>query len=180
MPVSSIESITPIMLEVARLAPKKVLDLGVGVGKYGALCREVLDGAYGRVRRFDWQSEIIGVEGFRKYSNPIWGAYNHVVESQFHQLPTSFYRDWDLVLMIDSLEHLEETEGAVLLRRLAEANKRVIVSVPVGVCPQEAVFGNELERHRTTFDRLTGFEQYNYKPLYSGVCRVLSISGVRV
>jgi len=182
MPVSDIESITPIMREVARLQPKTVLDLGVGVGKYGVLCREVLDGVYGRVRRFDWEAEIFGVEGFAKYANPVWQAYTNVLMNKFQDLPAAFYKDHDLVLMIDSLEHMEEVEGATFLRQLVESNKNVIVSVPLGNHPQGACFGNELETHRTTFPAfqdVRSFDAYKYNILHCGVCLVLSISGVR-
>ena len=179
MPVSDQANITPIMLEVARLRPKKILDLGVGWGKYGLLCREMLDIEAGNLDKKSWQTGIIGYEGFEAYRNPIHDyAYDAVYYMDFMKaLP---FLGYDLVLMIDSLEHISKVEGYKLLDQLLSRNKNVIVSCPTGASylEQGAVYGNEFERHRahwTTED----FEVRGGKILYHGVCVVASLKGQR-
>jgi hypothetical protein len=167
MPVSSVENIAPIMIELERHQPKGLIECGVGVGLIGAAARNYLDGRWGRVQKGDWQVQIMGLEAWASYSNPIWGAYDKVLIQDF----TKTYEDikgWPYVILADSLEHTEPVVGKVVLRALVETNQKVIVSVPVGDCPQGAEFGNEFERHRTTFHGEQDFVGYDYRVLYEG------------
>jgi hypothetical protein len=176
MPVSDVDNLAPILHEVVRLNPSGILDLGIGFGKMGVLCREVLDAVHGRCQVNDWRTIICGVEGFESYENPAWGAYTKVTIADFRTMYEKVV-GWPLVMLIDSLEHLERPEADVILRYLVVHNKQVIVSVPVGECPQEAVFGNEFERHRATYQGPKDFESYTCKVLHNGVCCVVSIKG---
>jgi 2-polyprenyl-3-methyl-5-hydroxy-6-metoxy-1,4-benzoquinol methylase len=177
MPVSSIENLTPIACEIERLSPKKVLDLGCGFGKYGVLAREVLDATYGRLSKFDWQTEIFGVEAWPKYANPVWNAYNAVHIGDFTEMYHMFTH-YDLILAIDTLEHLDKSVAFKVLDFLVAHNRNVIVSVPIGTCPQGAVFGNPYEEHKADWhpnDLLTRYLQV--KELHRGICSVVSIQG---
>lgn len=51
MPTSYPEAISSILELVRREEPRSILDLGVGFGKYGMLCREMLDIPYERYSR---------------------------------------------------------------------------------------------------------------------------------
>ena len=177
MPTSDIANIAPILDEVYRVQPERMIELGVGMGKYGVLCREVLDGIYGRCRTDQWARHIYGMEIHEPYSNPAWGCYDAVTICNFAEQDIS---GWDLVLMVDSLEHLESERGEKFLAHLVETNRHVIISVPNGPMPQdEAVFGNAHERHLTTY---YGHEFNRYDPaiLHLGLCRVVSMKGKRV
>jgi hypothetical protein len=178
MPVSDVSNIAPILNEVVRINPEGLIELGVGFGKYGALCREVLDAVHGRCRPDQWEHRIFGLEGFMKYNNPVWGAYDQVFQGDFAQCADGI-KGWPLVMMIDSLEHLEKAEAQTLLHQLVENNERVIISVPVGNCPQDGVFGNDYEKHRSTWSGPGEFSAYNYRVLHQGVCCVVSIKGVK-
>lgn len=173
MPISSWNAITPIMNEVYFLQPKTVCDLGIGYGKYGALLREVLDAMHGRCRPDQWEARIDGVEAWGLYKNPCWDAYSEIRIDDFSIDGVAGY---DLVLMIDSLEHLEPAEGREFLARLVANNKHVILSVPVQYMPQGAAYGNEFETHRTHH---TGheFDEYNPTVLNRDLCLTVSIKG---
>ncbi len=181
MPISSWNAITPIMNEVYFLQPKKVLDLGIGHGKFGVLLREVLDAMHGRCRPDQWEARIDGVEAWEAYRTPCWGSYNEVKIEDFgagiYERPfRGEYSGYDLVLMIDSLEHLEPQHGRDLLGYLVSSNKHVIVSVPVQYMPQGAAYGNEFETHRTHY---TGheFDQYGPTVLNRDMCLTVSMKG---
>ena len=179
MPVSDYRHIPQVLDEVYILQPQRTIELGIGFGKWGVLLREVLDAMYGRCRPDQWRRLIWGVEGWDKYRNPCWDCYNGVDVGNFATEHTWKAVGWDLVMMMDSLEHLEPEQGREFLVRLVEDNKHVIVSVPNGFMPQdEAVYGNELEKHRTTFHG-SEFDCYDHKVLHLGLCRVVSIKGKR-
>ena len=175
MPVSDYHAVSDIMGEIQRLSPKSVLDLGVGFGLYGAICRQILDGQYGRCARPTWQAKIYGVEAWEAYQNPAWGCYNSVRLGRIRPDVV----DFDLVLMIDSLEHFEPLGGRILLRELAQNNKHVIVSVPNGLMEQGETFGNPHEAHLWTFNGTEEFEAYNFKLIHKTVSTVVSIEGCK-
>ncbi len=157
-----------------RLNPKSVLDLGVGFGLYGAICRNYLDAMHGRCDPETWEARIVGFEGHAAYKNPTWGLYEYVYESDFTATPLR--ATYDLVLMIDSLEHLAPDDWKPFLDGIVERNRNVIVSVPNGVMEQGAAHGNELERHRTTFYG-PEFDGYDHTLIHCSLCRVVSIRG---
>jgi hypothetical protein len=133
---------------------------------------------HGRCRPEQWQVDIRGVEGFPAYNNPCWNAYNSLLSADFRGIYQTV-KDFDLVMMIDSLEHVDKAEAMVILYHLATHNKQVIVSVPLGVCPQGSCFSNDLETHRATFGGTQDFSAFNYRVLHQQVCLVISISGVK-
>lgn len=174
MPISSWQAISDITAEIVRLSPKRVLDLGIGFGMYGAICRNYLDAMHGRCAPKDWQVCIEGVEVHRDYRNACWWAYNRVWKDDFEPV---MWEGYDLVLMIDSLEHLEPAVGRAFLEGLVARNKQVIVSVPNGPMEQGAAHGNEYERHRWTFNGTEEFEAYKFKLIHQSLCTVVSIEG---
>lgn len=181
MPTSDFRHIPQVLDEVYALQPECTIELGIGFGKWGVLLREVLDAIYGRCQRAQWQRKIFGVEVFEAYRNAAWGIYDEVHPVDFtnrRHVPVDFPSGWDLVMMMDSLEHLTPEVGRPFLAGLVERNKHVIISVPNGPMPQdEAVYGNEHERHLWTFNGLEEFPFEGTKLLYQGLCTVVSIPG---
>ncbi len=174
MPVSDYHGVSDIMGEIQRLHPKSVLDLGVGFGLYGVVCRQILDAQHGRCAEDDWEALLIGWEVFNDYNNPCWDVYDMVNIGDFTKHPQ---KEFDLVLMIDSLEHIKPERGRPFLAELVKRNKHVIVSVPNGRMHQGEVHGNPHEAHLWTFTELEEFAGYKYKVLHRGVCTVVSIEG---
>lgn len=154
MPSSAIELLTPIMNEVIGLNPKSILDIGIGFGKYGFLCREYLDIrlATKEPNRYSkWEIRIDGIEIFTKYiteiqkliySNIYFGNALQVIDT----LP-----DYDLILMIDVIEHLEKGTGKFLVAKARKKCSALIISVPNKLRKQEAVMGNVYEKHISTW-----------------------------
>lgn len=179
MPWSDYGHVPVVLHEVHCLAPKTVLELGIGFGKWGVLLREVLDARYGRCERDSWKAIIYGVDVHFKYANPCWDVYSDTWVGDF----TKYWeytprRVYDLVMMMDSLEHLTPEVGRPFLEALVQNNKHVIIAVPNGEMPQGEVYGNPYEAHRWTFTGLSEFERFEgMKVLHQGVCTVVSIPG---
>jgi hypothetical protein len=175
MPVSDFHAVSDIMGEIQRLSPRTVLDIGVGFGKWGVLCREILDARFGRCRRDQWEEvRIVGYEAWGQYENPAWGAYNVVVRIPYVGQQE---RGWGVVLMIDVLEHFAPERGRQVLSGLVKQNAHVIVSVPNGPMEQGETFGNPYEAHRWTFNGVEEFKHYKFKLIHQSVCTVVSIEG---
>lgn len=148
MPTSDPRIISTIVHRAIGLMPRSVLDLGIGYGKYGVLLREYLH------QNTSHPVVIQGVEGFADYWGQPWCSYDHVRRENFALMELwPHYVGFDLVLMIDSLEHLDLVLAKKLLTHLIKNNKTVIVSVPNGPSPQGPYLGNELEEHRSTWYR---------------------------
>jgi 2-polyprenyl-3-methyl-5-hydroxy-6-metoxy-1,4-benzoquinol methylase len=122
MPTSFLDNIPTIVRIVQRLEPARVLDVGIGHGKYGLLTREYLSGDTGR-------SDVVidGVEGFSGYVGEIQRAiYDQVLLADIRELDFAAL-EYELYLMIDVLEHVAKDEGHRILQAMAGT---VLVSTP--------------------------------------------------
>lgn len=176
MPTSDNRTISPILHKIIGVMPRSILDLGIGYGKYGALCREYVDfnredGIRHIALHSAWKVFILGIEGFAEYRNPLWEIYSQVRVEDFSDRDNwMHYDDFDLVLLLDALEHLPDKIGIELLEFLRRHNRNVLVSVPEGEYPQDAMYGNGLECHRSvwTADKLQEIGGDNVEVFYRG------------
>jgi SAM-dependent methyltransferase len=143
MPSSNLTIAPTVLAMLAEVAPRRVLDVGPGHGKYGVLCREYLptlerldaielEGRY--VDRFPWLTAI----------------YDRVAVGDICTA-AAFEPEWlagfDVVLMVDVLEHLTEGAATELLRRIPG---RIVIATPRDFFQNpEAGEGWESERHRS-------------------------------
>lgn len=118
MPSSYLDSVLPVMHTVIGLDPRRVLDVGPGWGKYGVMCREylpelmVLDAVEvpeGRLRTQDTIYDEVWEIDARRFGG--WGRY-------------------DLVLLIDVIEHMSKDDGHALLWGIQRSGPKVLVSTP--------------------------------------------------
>jgi hypothetical protein len=130
------------------MAPKRVLDLGCGFGKYGVLLREYLDVAKGRARPDQWTTEIVAIEGFHPNRNPIHDfVYNQVHYGNAVDILPGLGQ-FDLVLMCDVIEHFEKDVAARLVEAILGQARFLVVSTPRQFSPQGAENGNPYQIHR--------------------------------
>jgi hypothetical protein len=157
MPFSNLEQITPIILEIKKMRPKSLIDVGCGLGVYGFLCRIYLE-LYGDDKNFfkklkgiiPWDVRIDAIEGFEDYMEfiPRW-AYDYIIfESASSALKKIPDKKYDLVLALAILEHFSKEDALIFLRELQRIGKKIIVSVPKE-WHEQTVPENELETHRS-------------------------------
>jgi len=111
MPSSWPSQISPIMNIVLAMAPRTILDIGPGFGKYGVLCREYLDivpgsrssSTYPPPRRVT----IDCIEAWPDYISPIHSyVYDDVYVGDARAvLPDLGAGAYDLAPFVDVLEH---------------------------------------------------------------------------
>lgn len=93
-------------------APRTILDVGCGFGKYGVLLKEYLDPT----------PEIVdGVEAWEPYviNHNLKGIYNHLYLDDVTNLDKKTLDKYDLVNMGDVIEHIEKEKALDLLTRIS-------------------------------------------------------------
>ena len=154
MPSGPLIATRLIVNTVLELGPARVLDLGMGTGKYGFLLREQSDLAQGRLSRDDSRIRIDGVEGYEAY---VGDHQRSVYDQIFIADVRNFLRDhdgdpYDVALALDIVEHFPPDAAADFVSDALEAATYVVVSTPKGFYPQTDE-PNELERHWSWWPR---------------------------
>ena len=149
MPTSDPSVIAPVLREVMKLQPMSILDVGVGMGKWGLLFREYLEG-WGKHRYCPerWQVRMDGVEIFPQYIQA-WHKviYNEIIIGDIRKV--TFKTPYDLIYMGDVIEHMPMQDGWNLIRTMPY--KTLIISTPnfktrtIGRC-KENVYQDHLSR----------------------------------
>jgi hypothetical protein len=151
------------------------LDVGVGFGKWGILCREVLDVYQNRVSPQEWSVRIDGIEIHEAYRNPLWElAYDEVRIADAFKLIDSL-GVYDLVICCDVIEHFDKQVGHRFLVKLLQHAGVAIITSPRGFAPQGPIYNNEYETHRSGWSAsdLAGFP-HKYKDIGFTFMAVLS------
>lgn len=156
MPSSLHASISYVLQQITRLKPTSVLDVGVGFGKWGFLCREYLDVFHGRVYRHQWQTRIDGIEAFVGYYEAFreaqWQVYDKIIQGRIED-EIDKLENYDLVILGDVVEHLEKPVALRVLRALKRKAKHLILSLPLGDgwLDNVVVAGNDYEKHKSSW-----------------------------
>ncbi len=133
--------------------PMRVLDLGIGFGRWGMLVREFCEEWKGRVHRENWRVRLEGVEAYPKNVE----EYHHFFYDWVHVgdaaavLARSKER-WDLIIFGDVLQQWPKDAARAALRRALSVSDYVLVNVPLGDgWRRGAAYGNPFERHRSSW-----------------------------
>lgn len=170
MPSSHPYQLNEILEIIIETNPRKLLDIGIGFGKYGFLSREYLelwdpDGVYGTNKR-----QIDGIEAFEAYVTPLHKLiYDHIYIGDAKDILPAISSKYDLILMIDVFEHFSKEDGLKVLDECRRLGRNVLISVPRIMSIQEDVHGNPYETHRYNWKRKDfssipdKFFRYNFK-----------------
>jgi hypothetical protein len=154
MPSSHHYQLNEILELIIETNPRKLLDIGIGFGKYGFLSREYLelwdpDGIYGTNKR-----QIDGIEAFEAYLTPLHQLiYNTIYTGDAKVILPTLTGQYDLILMIDVFEHFSKEDGLKVLEECRRLGKNILISVPRIMSVQEDVHGNPFETHRYNWKR---------------------------
>jgi SAM-dependent methyltransferase len=139
---------------IINLKPNSILDIGAGFGKYGVLCREYLELWDGREMYDEFTRRIDAVEAFEEYITPVHKfVYNKVYVEDVFNIIDNLELNYDLVLLIDVLEHFDKEKGALLVRKILTGNGGIIISTPKKFINQINAFANEYEMHRSQWEQ---------------------------
>jgi 2-polyprenyl-3-methyl-5-hydroxy-6-metoxy-1,4-benzoquinol methylase len=166
VPTSYLDNVPAIVKIVQRLQPATVLDVGIGMGKYGLLVREYLSGDTGKS-----QVSVDGIEGFEGYlTDAHRGIYDEIFVTDLREFDFRSAH-YDLYLMIDVLEHVTKDEGHRLLRDIAGT---VLISTPK-IDHRAHYEHNPLEDHQSHWT-VSDFEAYRYEDFSNQLATIVVIS----
>jgi trans-aconitate methyltransferase len=157
VPTSADEGKPWLVNKILSKEPKTVLDLGAGSGTYARLLRPSLPDAH-----------MTAVEIHAAYVSEfrLWRLYDSVI---IGDIRTCDIPDADVVIIGDVLEHMSRADALQLWDRARDhARKSVFLSVPIIEWPQEAMFGNEHERHVETWTHHQALELHGVVDWWTG------------
>lgn len=169
---SSFSSQIPAIVHVLqKLSPKSVLDIGKGFGKYGFLIHEYI-GIDVQKRpnpelTMAQQSsvKIDAIEVDKDLLLPhLSQFYNEVFAGDVFEIYKSLPQ-YDLILMIDVIEHLDKENAIAMLKYFLSKNSILLIATPVSFFKQE-LYQSEFEHHIShwkpgDFKKL-GYEDHQY------------------
>ncbi len=163
MPTSHYFQIGEIVSFILFTNPSSTLDIGAGFGKYGFLSREYLELWDGRNNYHDRQRKIHGIEVFEDYITPIHDfIYDRMYIGNAIDILPTLKEQYDLILLIDILEHFDFNEGLRILQECSTRGRNILISVPNYLGHQKDAFGNTFETHKFHWKRYH-FKRYNKK-----------------
>lgn len=151
---------------IREINPMSVLDIGVGYGRWGILCREFLDVWEGRTYKESWKLRIDGIEAFDKNVDTYHGHFydNILVGDAVDRINAlELLPNYDLIVIGDVLEHIDKKHGREFFERCLDKGKFILLIVPLGInWPQGERDGNVYEIHRSVW-RAQDFKNYNIR-----------------
>lgn len=133
MPTSFWGSISDSLTEIINLKPTSVLEIGVGFGSKGHLIREYLDvWSVTNYKKESWLKRIDGVEIFEPYINEGNSYYYNTIYKENIVTLIDKLPQYDLIVMMDVLEHIERKEAEELLQKIYKKSKYFLLQIPLG------------------------------------------------
>lgn len=133
------------------VSPMRVLDVGIGFGRWGMLVREFCEEWKGRTHRENWQVHLEGIEIFPKNVE----EYHHLFYDWVHvgdaaPLVEGMSGGWHLVILGDVLQLWPKTDAERVLNRSLEISDYVLVNAPIGDgWKRSGMYGNPHEEHQS-------------------------------
>jgi len=142
-----------------KIAPSRVLDVGVGFGRWGMITREFCDVWFGRIFRDKWQVRLEGIEAFPKsISDYHREFYDNIHLGDAADILPRLPGRWSVTIYGDVLEHFPREKAIELLSESLDRSDYVLVNIPIGEYPQGEAYGNAYERHLSTWTVADLFE----------------------
>lgn len=121
---------------VGRIKHDRMLDIGCGCGTYAKMFPE---------------AKWTGIEIWEPYIDQfnLNDFYNEIILADARSIRLASLGRFDVAILGDVLEHMEKEDAINLIEQVKIIADTVIVSIPIGFCPQEEYEGNTYERHIT-------------------------------
>ena len=134
--------------------PRRVLDVGVGYGRWGMVIREFCELWFNRVHRSTWNIWVEGVEAYEPNVDDYHKYfYNKIHLGDFSQIYRTLDGNWDVIIFGDVLEHFTKNDSYTLLDWSLDHASYVLINIPIGSeWPQDEMYENRFERHLSEWE----------------------------
>lgn len=132
------ENLTPLVELIQGARPATIADVGAGWGKLGLIAREALTAVAAETgddpSPDPW--EVVFLEAWEGGEYFTTGKPGSILDAVYDRVVPGWAtvarhpHGFDLVLLVDVLEHIPKDEGGALLAVLIGANRAVLVSTP--------------------------------------------------
>ena len=152
---------------VRKLDPHRILDVGVGFGRWGILFREFLE--IWDAAQYDgkWKRVIDGVEIYPGYIKDYHKYfYDKIITGDALEYLKSNQSKYDLVNCGDVIEHMDKNSGEEFIKLAMQKSRYVLINIPIGKhWPQEGTEMNPHEAHRSIWynNDFTKFKHHKIK-----------------
>ena len=152
MASSFINQIPAIIHLIQKLKPGKILDIGKGFGKYGFLIHEyagINNQEKINPERSLKQQSNISIDAVEVDPDLMLPHLEHIYQHVYFGDVLKIYKElpaYELVLMIDIIEHINKEEATGLLKFLLKNGSKIIVSTPIHFFEQQ-LYESEFENH---------------------------------
>jgi SAM-dependent methyltransferase len=178
----------PIIIDVVKaLNPKSILDIGKGFGKYGFLVHEYIG--------IDNTLRLSPEKSLQEQSRIVMDACEADTDLLLPHLPHlyrnlfvgdvlekyKFFQKYDLILMIDVIEHLNKEKSIEMLRYFVSQKSRVLIATPKDFFEQH-LYESEFENHISHW-KVADFEKIgfvDYQKIDSGMLYLLSADKIDI
>lgn len=153
---------------VRKINPERILDIGVGFGRWGILFREFLEIWENGKYDGNWDRVIDGVEIFPGYLQDYHKFfYNNIHKGDALDFMRKTENRYDLINCGDVIEHFTKKEGVELIKLCLQKSKYVLINIPIGEnWEQEGTKENPYEAHKSIWFN-TDFLKYKYYKIKS-------------
>jgi hypothetical protein len=187
MASSFISQIPQIIYLISQIKPKTILDIGKGFGKYGFLIHEYIGidnkKALKSNKTMKEQSNIridaieIDEQLFLPHMDQIYNnVYKGNILELYNQIPA-----YDLILMIDVVEHLDKKAAVKMLEYFISQKIKMIVATPEKYF-QQHLYDSPFEEH-VSYWNLKDFKKISYvdyQKLSGGVIYLLATQKMNI
>jgi len=156
MASSTEKVISSAVSHIIKINPTSVLDIGIGFGKWGFLCREYLECWRNRVYPKDWVRLIDGVEIWKPFTELPWinTIYNKVYNNNIIDVIDSL-NNYEMIIASDVIEHLPKEQGLILINKIINKSlKGCIINIPIGKgwLNNVVLDNNQYEKHQAIWE----------------------------
>ena len=153
-----------------------VLDVGAGFGRWGFLCRCHMGNGESLTANPSQNLKIDAIEAFSPNISLIYDCvYNATYKGDVVAVLPAL-GDYDIIICSHMIEHLSKEQALALIDRMRQkARMALILCLPWGHWPQDAIGGNDFEVHKSSWlpsdfsDGKALIKMFGRAPLSSGV-----------